>query len=95
MQDPRIERLAELLIDYSLALEPGKMLRIEALDPAAPLVIALQRVAIDRGANPYAYLSVEGLDEILLEEGTEEQLSFISDTFAPPLDVERYRPRPT
>src|SRR5437879_13474831 len=55
------------------------MLRIGALDPAAPLVSALQRVAIDRGANPYAYLSVEGLDEILLEEGTEEQLSFISD----------------
>ena len=79
MKDPRIERLAELLIDYSLALEPGKMLRIEALDSASPLVLAVQRAAIDRGANPYAYLSVEGLDEILLEEATDGQLSFISD----------------
>src|SRR5712691_12230065 len=80
MIDPRIERLAELLIDYSLAIEPGKMLRIEGLDVAAPLVLALHRVAIDRGVNPYAYLSLEGLDEILLEEGTDGQLSFISDS---------------
>src|SRR5712691_374256 len=79
MIDPRIERLAELLIDYSLAIEPGKMLRIEGLDVAAPLVLALHRVAIDRGVNPYVYLSLEGLDEILLEEGTDGQLSFISD----------------
>src|SRR5437660_12239525 len=79
MRDQRIERLAELLIDSSLALEPGKMLRIEALDAAAPLVLALHRVAIDRGANPYAHLSLDGLDEVLLAEGTDEQLSFISD----------------
>ena len=53
MRDPRIERLAELLIDYSLALEPGKMLRIEALGAAAPLVLALHRVAIDPGVVVY------------------------------------------
>ena len=79
MTDPRIERLASLLIEYSLDLQPGMMLRIEALDVSAPLVLALQRAAIDRGANPYAYLSLEGLDEILLEEGTDEQLGFVSD----------------
>ena len=28
MKDPRYERLAELVLDHSLALEPGRVLRI-------------------------------------------------------------------
>src|SRR2546421_3724812 len=79
MTDPRIDRLASLLVEYSLALEPGEILRIEGLDASAPLMLAVHRAAIERGANPYPYLSLEGLDEILLEEGTDDQLSFLSD----------------
>ena len=79
MTDPRIERLASLLVDYSLALKPGTMLRIEGFDAAAPLILAVHRAAIERGANPYAFLSLDGLDEILLEEGSDDQLAFISD----------------
>jgi aminopeptidase len=77
--DPRIERLASLLVDYSLELGAGEMLLIEAYDIAGPLVVALHRRAIERGANPYAYLTLDGLDEILVEEASDEQLAFVSD----------------
>jgi aminopeptidase len=77
--DPRIERLAALLVDYSLELREGDMLLVEAFDVAGPLVVALHRAAIERGANPYAHISLEGLDEILVAEGTDEQLTFVSD----------------
>jgi aminopeptidase len=79
VRDPRFERLAGLLIDYSLAVEPGMMVRLEGLDVAEPLLLALYRAAIDCGANPYAYLSLDGLDEALLEDANDEQLAFVSD----------------
>ena len=37
--DPRVERLGELVVDYSLGLEPGKVLRIDAPQVAAPLAV--------------------------------------------------------
>ena len=40
MTDPRVERLAGLLADYSLALGEGKVLRIDSLDAGSPLVLA-------------------------------------------------------
>ncbi len=79
MTDPRIERLAALLLDYSLELGEGDVLMIEAFDVAAPLVLALHRHAIARGANPYAQVTLDGLDEIFVEEASDEQLSFVSD----------------
>jgi aminopeptidase len=79
MTDPRLERLAALLLDYSLELEPGKVVRLEGKDVAAPLLLALYGAAIERGANPYTSITLEGLEELLLEEGSEEQIEFLSD----------------
>src|SRR6476659_4388039 len=54
---------------------------------AAPLIVALFRAAIERGVNPVTQLSLEGLDEILLGEGTEAQLDFVSDIVAATVEV--------
>jgi aminopeptidase len=78
MTDPRIERLGKLLVDYSLELGERQILRIDAPDVAAPLGLALYRAALDAGAFPYTNLTVDGLLEILLEEGSEEQLAYVS-----------------
>ena len=79
MTDPRLDSLAALLLDYSLELGPGDVLMIEAFDVAAPFVLALHRAAVDRGAHAYVQLNLEGLDEILVEEATDKQLTFVSD----------------
>ena len=78
MTDPRIHRLGKLLVDYSLEIGERQILRIDAPDTAAPLGLALYRAALDAGAFPYTNLSVDGLLEILLEEGSEEQLAYVS-----------------
>lgn len=78
MHDPRVERLAALLVDYSLALRESQVLRIDGADCAAPLTAALYRAALARGAFPYANVELAGLTEILLVEGSEEQLEFLS-----------------
>jgi aminopeptidase len=76
--DPRIARLAQLVVDYSLELQPRQILRVDAPDVASPLVLALYRAALVAGAFPYATISVDGLLEILLAEGNEEQIAHIS-----------------
>jgi len=38
MSDPRVAKLADLLVNYSVALQPGQLVRIDAATVAAPLV---------------------------------------------------------
>jgi aminopeptidase len=78
MSDPRYDRLAELVLDHSLRLQPGEVLRIEAAVVAAPLVLPLHREAIKRGAHAYAALDLDGLKELLVEHGSDDQLEFVS-----------------
>jgi len=76
--DPRVERLAQLLVDYSLELGEGQVVRLAGGAAAQPLLLALFRAAIVRGAHPYLEVQLDGLDEVLLEEGTDEQIAYVS-----------------
>ena len=78
MNDPRFDRLAELLLAHSLELRGGQVLRIDASTAASPLVLALHREAIRCGAHAYVDIELEGLQELLVAEGTSEQLDFVS-----------------
>ena len=78
MIDPRYERLAELVLDHSLELKPGQVVRIEADAVAAPLIVPLHREAIKRGAHAYTAVDLSGLTELLVGHGSEEQVSFVS-----------------
>jgi aminopeptidase len=78
VRDPRYDRLAELVLDHSLALKAGQVLRIESDAVAAPLILPLYREAIQRGAHAYAALDLTGLNELLVAHGSDEQLEFVS-----------------
>jgi len=79
VRDPRYDSLAELVLDHSLRLHPGQVLRIEGdAAAAAPLVVPLHREAIKRGAHAYTALDLGGLKEILAAHGSDEQLDFVS-----------------
>jgi aminopeptidase len=78
MSDPRSARLAELLAGYSLDLKPGQIIRIDAGESAAPLILDLYRAALTRGALPYTNVAVDGLAEHLVFDGSDEQITFIS-----------------
>jgi aminopeptidase len=78
MTDPRVERLAGLLAEYSLQLGEGKVLRIDSLDAGAPLVLALYGAALRAGALPYTNVGLSGLGESLFQHGSDEQLTYLS-----------------
>ena len=79
MSDPRVAKLGDLLVNYSLQLQPGQLLRIDAGTVAAPLVTEAYRAALRAGANVRTRIEVEGLDVISVAESNDEQLVFVSE----------------
>src|SRR5262245_53908474 len=79
MNDPRVDRLARLIVEYSLGLRAGQVLRVDADEAAAPLVVALQAAALAAGAHSYSKVELDGILELFLADGSEEQLTHLSD----------------
>ena len=79
MTDPRAARLADLLINYSLELQPGQLVRIDGGTVAAPLMTELYRAALRVGANAHTRVVIEETDVIDVHEATDEQLTFVSE----------------
>lgn len=77
MIDPRVDRLAHLLVDYCLAVRPGDKIAILSPPAGLPLLKATYREVLRAGGHPYVELHDEELQEILLREGNDEQLQHI------------------
>src|SRR5947209_15362898 len=78
MADPRIEKLADVIVDYSLAIKEGDFFVINSPPIAAPLVEALYVRALSKGAHPVTNIALPNLAELYLKNASDEQLSWIS-----------------
>ena len=78
MADPRHVTLAQVLLGYSLRIRPGDKLLVQAPPRAAPLIREVYREALRLGAFPDVQLALDGLEEIRLREGSDEQLRHLS-----------------
>jgi aminopeptidase len=78
MHDPRFEKLAKLLIEYSLQVKKGDLMIISGADVAAPLIRAAFREAMKSGAQVTSRVALDGLEEIFYKEASEQQLTFVS-----------------
>lgn len=78
MYDPRIEKLAKLLVHYSLGLKKGQNLILKSTMLAEPLLEAAYKEAILAGANVTPMLSFPNAAEIFYKNAGDEQLQHIS-----------------
>jgi aminopeptidase len=78
--DQRIEKLASLMVSYSLELKRGDWVKIIGHPAAMPLVKAFYRKAVEAGSHPVYQAEVEDLQEILLKYGSDEQLQYVPET---------------
>jgi aminopeptidase len=76
MQDPRIAKLADVLVNYSARVKQDDLVRITASTVAEPLVVALYRAVIRAGGYPLVEMSPDECDWIRLAEGSDRQLRF-------------------
>ena len=72
--DPRIARMAKVLVEYSLGVQPGWTVTIDSTTAALPLVQAAYLEVLRVGGHPYVLLDAPGLRTALLLNGTDEQL---------------------
>ena len=78
MADPRVEKLAEILVDFSIDVQPGEWVVVRSHIQALPLLHAVTRRILAAGGNPSVVLSDSQLGEILLREANDAQLEWIS-----------------
>lgn len=78
MSDPRVTRLAHLLVDYSVNVQPGERVTISGLTVAAPLVEAVFERVVERGGLPHLLLSLPGLSALFLQRASDAQLAYVS-----------------
>lgn len=80
MVDPRLTRMAQVLVHYSLGVKQGERLGIRAEPIAIPLLQELVRAAIHAGAFPELFIDVPGVREIILKQGSKAHLSYIPES---------------
>lgn len=78
MTDPRIDRLAKVLVHYSTGVQPGQLVSLVGPPLAEPLLLALYRHVLRAGGHPIVRMIPEESAEILLREANEQQLAFVS-----------------
>lgn len=78
MVDPRIKKMANVLVNYSLQIKKGDLFVIQGSELAMPLIKEIYKEALRVGANPEVFLTPTGTKEIFFKEASEEQLSFVS-----------------
>ncbi len=76
MPDPRLEKLADVLVSYSTAVKPGELVRINGSTIAQPLAVAIYRAVIKAGGHPHVRLVPDECAEIKLDLACEAQLLY-------------------
>jgi aminopeptidase len=78
MVDPRLTKLSQVIVNYSVSLRKGDIVTVRADPIATPLVVELYRAALEAGAHPHVRLAPDDLAEILYKHGQDHQLDFVS-----------------
>jgi aminopeptidase len=76
--DPRVRKLAKLLVNYSLQLKKGQLLKIKGEYVAMPLMQAAFEEALTVGAIPYMEVTCPDAVEAMLKQGSKEQITYLS-----------------
>ena len=90
MSDPRITKLADTLVNYSTAVQPGEWVHIRGGIEALPLLTEVVHHVIRVGGHPTVELTSDDIEEAFLTGATQEQLEWVSplnEIYAEKIDV--------
>lgn len=76
MPDPRLEKLADVLVNYSTAVKPGDLVRITGPIVGRALVSAIYGAVLRAGGNPVVVMQPDECAELKLALGSDAQLRF-------------------
>ncbi len=76
--DPRVTKLADILVNYSVRVKPGDWVMIRSDAIALPLIDEVLRLTLEAGGNPTIVLQDDQLAETRLRTSSEDQLKWVS-----------------
>lgn len=81
MSDPRIEKLADILVNYSVNVQAGERILISAGIQARPLIEEIVKKVAQAGAEPVTRIGLETANYLYLKYGKDEVLSRTNEAF--------------
>lgn len=86
MRDPRIQKLAENLVGYSVDMQPGENVLIEMIGSERDLLNAIIEEVGKKGGRPFVQLTDKTVQRAMLKHATKEQLTLWAE-----LDLNRMK----
>ncbi len=80
MVDPRIDKLAEVLVNYSVDIKPGDKVKITGNSLSAPLLKTIYKYVLQAGGHPLLNLNLPDFDELLFQYASDNQLQYVHET---------------
>lgn len=77
MGDLRVEKLAEMMVRYSVNIQPGERVGIRGSSVAEPLIVEIYKQVILAGGYPYMMVNLPRTQEIFYKYANQEQLTYI------------------
>ncbi len=78
MRDQRLDKLARVLVEYSVGIKPGQLVRLAGPVVGAPLLEALYEAVLRAGGNPYVQCALDNAKDIFFAAANDEQLQYVS-----------------
>ena len=77
MRDQRLDKLADVLVNYSVKVQPGQLVRIRGDEVGSKLLEAIYEAVLKAGAHPILRQSSEACADIFMQTASEEQLKYV------------------
>ncbi len=78
MRDPRLEKLAQVLVGHSVGVKKGDVVQIRGGSVTEPLILAVLTEVVKAGGHPLIRMTPEEATDILCRHGSDEQLAYVS-----------------
>jgi aminopeptidase len=79
VRDPRVEKLADVLVNYSVAVQPGQKVLVRGSILTEPLMQAVLVKVLQAGGHPLTLLSLPRENELTYRYASDEQLQHIPE----------------
>ncbi len=77
MRDPRIDRLADVLVNYSTEVKKNDVVLIRGPSVATPLIVSVFEAVVRAGGQPVLRVRIPETEEILCKLGEPHQLEYL------------------
>lgn len=82
MKDIRLEKLANLLVNYSTNVKPGDNVYIRADEAAIPYIIEVSKAVVKKGGNVTYTIIVPEINEYILKNADDKQLNYPNQLYS-------------